>query len=338
MHTGADTASPTLTPSSSDPVGDRAARAVFVAFFGSGVAFASWASPHPAGPRRAGAVTRAAWAWCCWRSRSARVDRRCRVAASSSPARRRAHRRRDVGRSARRLAPSAVGHQHGVAAGGPGLFLLGFGNGTWDVAMNVEGAAVEQRLGRSIMSRFHAGFSVGTVAGAAARGRRWSRSTSRVTAHLVAVAAGRRGRPAARGARLPARAHARARGERRAPQPADGMDRAAHAADRAVRVRAAFTEGTGNDWLGVAVIDGYDARRRARLADVRALRRRDDRRPLVRPRAARPLRSACRVLRVLGPRRAAGSSLVVFGAGRCRWPWPAPCCGASAPRSASRSG
>ena len=47
-----------------------------------------------------------------------------------------------------------------------GLFLIGFGNGTWDVAMNVEGAAVEQRQGRSIMSRFHAGFSLGTVAGA----------------------------------------------------------------------------------------------------------------------------------------------------------------------------
>ena len=32
--------------------------------------------------------------------------------------------------------------------------------------MNVQGAAVEQHLGRAIMPRFHAGFSVGTVAGA----------------------------------------------------------------------------------------------------------------------------------------------------------------------------
>ena len=47
MDTGADTASPALTPSGSDPVGDRAARAVFVAFFGSGFAFASWASRIP---------------------------------------------------------------------------------------------------------------------------------------------------------------------------------------------------------------------------------------------------------------------------------------------------
>ena len=32
--------------------------------------------------------------------------------------------------------------------------------------MNVQGALVERRLGRAIMPRFHAGFSVGTVGGA----------------------------------------------------------------------------------------------------------------------------------------------------------------------------
>lgn len=47
-----------------------------------------------------------------------------------------------------------------------GLFVVGYGSGVWDVAMNVEGAAVERRLGRSIMPQLHAGFSVGTVAGA----------------------------------------------------------------------------------------------------------------------------------------------------------------------------
>ena len=64
------------------------------------------------------------------------------------------------------LAMAAIGYRHGVAPVVPGLFLLGLGSGTWDVAMNVEGAEVERRIGRSIMSRFHAGFSVGTVAGA----------------------------------------------------------------------------------------------------------------------------------------------------------------------------
>ena len=46
-----------------------------------------------------------------------------------------------------------------------GLFLYGIGTGVWDVSMNVEGAAVERQIGRTIMPRFHAGFSLGTVVG-----------------------------------------------------------------------------------------------------------------------------------------------------------------------------
>jgi fucose permease len=47
-----------------------------------------------------------------------------------------------------------------------GLVASGLGTGVWDVAMNVEGADVERRLGRSLMPRLHAGFSLGTVGGA----------------------------------------------------------------------------------------------------------------------------------------------------------------------------
>ncbi len=47
-----------------------------------------------------------------------------------------------------------------------GLFIYGVGTGIWDVAMNVEGAAVEGHIGRTIMPRFHAAFSFGTVGGA----------------------------------------------------------------------------------------------------------------------------------------------------------------------------
>ena len=47
-----------------------------------------------------------------------------------------------------------------------GLLAYGFGTGVWDVAMNVDGAAVERELGRSIMPRFHAGWSLGTFTGA----------------------------------------------------------------------------------------------------------------------------------------------------------------------------
>lgn len=56
--------------------------------------------------------------------------------------------------------------QHSALLAGVALFVMGLGMGLWDVAMNVEGAAVEHRLGRTVMPRYHAGFSVGTVAGA----------------------------------------------------------------------------------------------------------------------------------------------------------------------------
>ena len=53
-----------------------------------------------------------------------------------------------------------------VVAVAAGLFAIFFGAGAWDVAMNVEGAEVERRLGRTVMPRLHAGFSLGTVIGA----------------------------------------------------------------------------------------------------------------------------------------------------------------------------
>jgi MFS family permease len=46
------------------------------------------------------------------------------------------------------------------------LFVLGAGVGVWDVAMNVSAHAVEVRAGRTLMPGFHAGWSIGTVAGA----------------------------------------------------------------------------------------------------------------------------------------------------------------------------
>ena len=64
------------------------------------------------------------------------------------------------------LGGAAIGYRFGVAPLFVALFFFGIANGSWDVAMNVQGAIVEGRLGRAIMPRFHAGFSVGTVAGA----------------------------------------------------------------------------------------------------------------------------------------------------------------------------
>jgi MFS family permease len=163
--------------------------------------------------------------------------------------------------SALGLATVAVGYQHGIPSVAAGLFLFGFGSGNWDVAMNVQAAAVEQALGRSIMPRFHAGWSVGTVAGAGL-GAIMVAAGVPVTAHLLAVAAlVAVAVPAATRRFLP---HAPA------PDPMPGL------AAKAVRrspLRAwteprtlligcfvlcmAFTEGTGNDWLSLGVIGGY---------------------------------------------------------------------------------
>ncbi len=59
------------------------------------------------------------------------------------------------------LAPSLV-------ALGAVMFAWGLGYGCWDVAMNVQGSTVEQRAGRDWMPRYHACWSVGGIAGAAA--------------------------------------------------------------------------------------------------------------------------------------------------------------------------
>ncbi|MGH9944932.1 MAG: MFS transporter, partial [Pyrinomonadaceae bacterium] len=64
------------------------------------------------------------------------------------------------------LLAAGAGERSALPLAVAGLLLVGYGTGSWDVAMNVEGAAVERRLGRSIMPRFHAAFSLGTVAGA----------------------------------------------------------------------------------------------------------------------------------------------------------------------------
>jgi fucose permease len=154
------------------------------------------------------------------------------------------------------VATSAVGYRVGVVPVVAGLFLVGVGLGTWDVAMNVEGAAVEQRLGFSIMPRFHAGFSVGTVAGAAIGSALVALGISART-HLIVVAG-----LVALIAPLAVRSFL-------ASAPAGEHDER-HAPLRAWTERrtlliglfvfaAAFTEGTGNDWLGVATIDGYGA-------------------------------------------------------------------------------
>ena len=176
--------------------------------------------------------------------------------------------------SALGLAIVAVGYQHGIPPVVAGLFLFGFGMGNWDVAMNVQAAAVEQALGRSIMPRFHAGWSIGTVAGAGL-GAIMIVAGVPVTVHLLAVAAAVAiAVPAAARRFLP---HAPVPSLAAADLTAADLaapDLAAPPVRRSP-LRAwteprtlliglfvlcmAFTEGTGNDWLSLGVIGGYHA-------------------------------------------------------------------------------
>jgi MFS family permease len=155
------------------------------------------------------------------------------------------------------LTVAALGHLAGVWPLVAGLFLLGLANGAWDVAMNVQGARVEQELGRSIMARFHAGWSCGTVAGALA-GALMVALAVPVAVHLtvVAVLVGVAVPFAVRRFLPDGAAH---------DEPSSGVGAlTAWRESRTLLVGLfvlafAFAEGAANDWVNVALIDGYDA-------------------------------------------------------------------------------
>jgi len=233
--------------------------ATYIAFSGAGFAFASWASRIPQvrdhlhlSPARLGLVLLA-------------------IAAGSlvalplaGPVAQRYGSRHTVAAMAALMAVSlvtvALGYFGGLVPVVAGLFLLGLSNGAWDVAMNVHAAVVERHLGRSVMSRFHAGFSLGTVAGALTGAALVALHTP-VTAHLLGVAVlvavlvpwGTR--------RFVEDRTSTGAGE----QPGEPAARSALAAWREPRtlligvfvLTFAFAEGAGNDWVGIATIDGH---------------------------------------------------------------------------------
>jgi len=154
------------------------------------------------------------------------------------------------------LAAVGVGWAHSVPLVALGLVLVGLGTGSWDVAMNVEGAEVERLSGRSIMPRFHAFFSLGTVAGAAV-GSLATLAGVGVTVHLgvVAVLIALLGGVSVRGFLTVTTSHADA-------VPSHALRAWAEPRTLLIGVMVlamALTEGVANDWLGVAVVDGYGA-------------------------------------------------------------------------------
>jgi MFS family permease len=157
------------------------------------------------------------------------------------------------------LITAALGSLVGVVPVMIGLFLLGFGNGAWDVAMNVQGTVVERHLGRSIMSRFHAGFSVGTVAGALLGAAMVTLHVA-VVVHLIAVALVVTVAVVWYARRFVAD-HDQTEPETTGEAPRDGA-LAAWREPRTLLIGVfvlafTFAEGVGNDWISVAAIDGH---------------------------------------------------------------------------------
>jgi fucose permease len=236
----------------------RALRAVYYVFFGAGFAFASWASRIPQvrdglrlSPASLGLLllSIAAGSLIALPLAGTVVARMgaARTITLMSIV------------SAAGLATTALGYRSGVAPVVLGLFLLGIGNGTWDVAMNVEGTFVEQRVGRAILPRFHAGFSIGTVAGALLGAAMVAVGVS-VTTHLlgVAILIAVGGPWAVRGfLTVTAPAHPDGRPSR---HPLEAWMEPRTLVLGLFVFCMAFIEGTGNDWLGVAIIDGYNAK------------------------------------------------------------------------------
>ncbi len=139
----------------------------------------------------------------------------------------------------------------------PGLFLLGLGSGIWDVAQNLEGTIIERAIDRAIMPWFHAGFSGGTVL-AALLGAGMTALRVPLAAHIggvvvVSLIAATWGTAQF----LPAFDE-----DSDGAVPAGGKARSAWTEPRTLLIgvmvlAAAFAEGTANDWLAVAFVDGH---------------------------------------------------------------------------------
>jgi MFS family permease len=231
-------------------------RATYVAFIGSGFAFASWASRIPQvkghlhlSPSELGLVLL-----------SIAAGSVLALPLSGTIVHRFGSRRTVAAMSVlfvTGLAIAAVGYLVSLVPVVIGLFILGFANGAWDVAMNVHAALVERHLGRSIMSRFHAGWSVGTVAGALI-GAAVVALHVPVTVHLLVVSV-------LVGLAVPYGTRAFVPDLAGVEEHPEGGRRSALAAWREPRtlligvfvLAFAFAEGTGNDWLSVATIEGY---------------------------------------------------------------------------------
>jgi MFS family permease len=155
------------------------------------------------------------------------------------------------------LVALGVGGLRDTAVTATGLCFFGFGTASWDVAMNVEGAQVETRLGRTVLPRFHAAWSLGSITGAGL-GVLATLVGVPLGIHLVVIAVlALAAELAATKAFLPA---VRAGGPRSQKRGRSAWVEPRTLAIGAMVLAFTFAEGSANDWLALSLVDGYDAR------------------------------------------------------------------------------
>ena len=141
------------------------------------------------------------------------------------------------------------------------IICAGAGNGIADVAMNVEGAAVEKAVSRNIMPWFHAFWSLGTVTGAGLSALMSFLGVG-IAPHTIAMAI-----VMAQVWGIVSRVITDDRGS----VSEEGVSQRSTLADRLrvwkeprtlaigiIALGMAFAEGSANDWLALAIVDGRD--------------------------------------------------------------------------------
>jgi fucose permease len=141
------------------------------------------------------------------------------------------------------------------------IICAGAGNGIADVAMNVEGAAVEKAVSRNIMPWFHAFWSLGTVTGAGLSALMSFLGVG-IAPHTIAMAL----------VMAPVLwIVSRVITDDRGSVSEEGVSQRSTLADRLrvwkeprtlaigiIALGMAFAEGSANDWLALAIVDGRD--------------------------------------------------------------------------------
>ena len=153
-----------------------------------------------------------------------------------------------------------------VGAGAPILVAAAFfvfcvGTSVWDSAMNLEGTAVEQRRRATILPRLHAGFSLGTVVGAGTGALAAWASLSLLVHFLIVLL------PSITTLVIVTRGFLPEDPDGAPARKSGGRARVGSAARAWLEPRtlllgivvlaAALTEGAANDWMALAVVDGF---------------------------------------------------------------------------------